>query len=451
MVKKNYNRIRFDFNKKIELDFSGGEISSDTGLLLYREFEEKIGLMDIIKEKLHIKRPYRIHSNIECLRQEIFSYMAGYEDTNDADHIRRDPVMQKVVGKEALSSQPTMHRFENSLSEKNIPEFQEANLSLLDRAYQIEPQDAMILDLDSTNDEVYGNQKGAVYNGYYKMKMYHPLFAFEGERGDCLKGILRKGNVYTSAGTVEFVRPLIKRYKRRVTKLKVRGDSGFADPNVYKLCEEEEVEYFIRLKSNPNLQKLYNEHRSGFIRDEEDPNVSYGEFIYKASSWAHHRRVLVKGERKEGELFPALTFVVTNSKLSPKEGITFYLQRGTCENYIKEGKLGFRWDRLSCQDFYVNGCRLQMMIIAYNLNNLLRRLCFPKEFKSFHIETLRRKLIKLGSKAVKHSRRLLFRCATSFPYKEVFVQILEAIKNLFKGCDIRKPSPLLVVRWEGST
>lgn len=165
-------------------------------------------------------------------------------------------------------------------------------------------------------------------------------------------------------------------------------------------------------------------------RNNSEHQVIYSEFTYQAQTWNKSRRVLLKVEKKEGELFPACTYIVTNSLLLPEEGIEFYYKRATSENFIKEGKLGFKWGRLSLRNIANNACRFQVGILAYNLNNLARRLTFPDVAKSFQIDTIRAKIIKIGSKIIKTGRNIIFKCCSSFPYKDIFFKILIRIQRL---------------------
>lgn len=291
----------------------------------------------------------------------------------------------------------------------------------------------MIIDLDSTDDPVYSNQIGAAYNACYQDKIFHPLFCFEGKSGDCLKAELRADTDYDSQKVVDFLKPILEKYQEKVVNLKFRGNGDFAVPEVYQLCEEEETkaEYFIRLQINDVLRRLYEENRDNMEEEKENQNIRYGEFLYQAGSWKKTRRVLIKEEKKPDKLFSKVYFVVTNSEVvSPQEGIEFYCDRGAAENYLKEGKLGFHWDRLSCEQFHVNACRLQIMVLASNLNNLMRRLCLPENFRKYSIETLRGKLIKVRSKVNKQARKFIFHCPKSFPFKEIFLWILKAIQRL---------------------
>lgn len=396
--------------------------------------QEKMGLMDLLKANITFKRPYRTHSNIDCIHQQIYSLLGDHKDNKDAEYTREDPAMKKVVGKEDLGSQPTLCRFENSFEEENILQLQKVNSLFLDRAYKIEPMEEMIINLDSSDDTVCGNQAGAACNAYYKDKVFHPyILCFERKTGDCLKAILRAGTNYDSQKVADFLKPILKKYKEKGIDLKFRGDSEFAIPEVYRLCEDEETkaEYFIRLRINDVLRRLYEENQDNIKEDKEDQNIRYGEFYYQAGSWEKARRVLVKEEKNPDEFFPEVYFVITDCQtISLKEGIESYCDRGTAENYLKEGKLGFHWDRLSCEQFHVNAYRLQIMVLAYNLNNLMRRLCLPENFRKYRIETLRSRLIKVGSKVSKHARKFTFHCPRSFPFKEIFLWILKAIQRL---------------------
>lgn len=251
-MNNNITQISFNFKKKIKINFKGGEISSDTGLLLYKEFAERIGLWELLSKKIKFKdqKVHRVHENIDCILQQIYSRWAGYEDNIDANELRDSPVLKEVLEKKRLASQPTLSRYEKIFTQENIKEFEDVNLELINRAYKIKKPDEVIFDLDSTDFIGHGEQEGVEYNGYYKEKIYHPLLCFDGVTQDLLRGELRFGNVYTKDEVVEFIRPLFSRYKSYTIKMRLRGDSGFAVPEIYEECEQEEVEYYIRLKSN---------------------------------------------------------------------------------------------------------------------------------------------------------------------------------------------------------
>lgn len=284
---------------------------------------------------------------------------------------------------------------------------------------------ALILDLDSTHSDTHGNQESAAYNAHYGTVGFHPLVAFDGVTGDFLKAQLRPGNVYTSNGIVEFIQPIIEHYNEEFpeTSMFVRGDSGFAVPALYELCEKESVYYIIRLKSNAQLQNIAEElHPSTMPSDVIKSECYFEETIYQAKSWSKPRKVIVKSIRPEGEMFFIHSFFVTNLEVafSPKDIVLAYQKRGTMENYIKEAKNGFRLDQMNSHSFLVNELKMILSLLAYNLTNWLRTLSFPPEHKNMQIDTIRTRIIKVASKLVESSRSLYFKLSLSFVYQEFF-------------------------------
>lgn len=248
------------FNRQLKLSNDGGELSSDTGQFLFREFDEKIGFSRTIAKHLHLKdeRSFCIHQNEQLLRQKIYQLIAGYHEDDAADTLTHDPVFTQVLGIPALASQPSLSRFFKRFDTQALDQLQVANQELLDRVHRIRKTDTLLIDLDSSHADTYGKQEQASYNAHYGTVGFHPLVAFDGLTGDFLKTQLRPGNVYTSNGVVDFLRPLIEHYNETFpeTSALVRGDSGFAVPKLYELCEQESVFYIIRLKSNKRLQAL---------------------------------------------------------------------------------------------------------------------------------------------------------------------------------------------------
>lgn len=427
-----------NFNKKIKINFNGGDLTSDSGLLLYKEFDKKIGFSETIKKifKVNDTAKSRFHSNEDILIQKIYQSIAGYFNDDDGDELRVDPAFTEILGKKALASQPTMSRFNNRLSLETIKQLEKINEILMDYIYSIKLPEQIILDLDSTNFQTYGKQYGSAYNFHYSSTGYHPLLMFDGLTGDLLKAELRSGNVYTSRQVVRFIGPVLKKYLKKYPQIArfIRADSGFAQPYLYQIIEQLKSFYAIRLKANANLYK-----NASSIADRLDNickkniydyAVVYGEFTYKASKWDKSRRVVVKIEKPEGQLCYNYTFVVTNMTSTPKKVIMFYCNRGTMENFIKEGKNGFAFNKMSSSSFVANANRLQQMVLAYNFNNWFRRLCLSDSMKSSRIETIRMKLIKIAGKVVNTSRYIKFKLCSSCPYKDEFWFILEQINAL---------------------
>jgi hypothetical protein len=429
-----------NFNSKIKINFEGGDLTSDAGLLLYKEFDEKIGFSKTIKENLYVEdisADARFHKNEDIAIQRIYQKIGGYTTDDHADELRSDPTFTNVLSKPILASQPTISRYNSRVSVGTLKSWEIINQLLQDNVYAIRPIEHILFDIDSTNFQTYGDQYGSDYNSHYASNGYHPLLMFDGLTGDLIKAELRSGNVYTSRQVVRFIGPVLKRYIDKypsVTRI-MRGDSGFAVPELYELAEQLDTLYAIRLKVNTTLYKLASEFAEKMDKlrkfDAVSAHVIYGEFKYKASSWKKERRVIVKIEKPEGQLLYNYTFIVTNMTSFPEDVVKFYCNRGTMENFIKEGKLGLSFDKMSSTDFIANANKLQEMVLAYNFNNWFRNLCLDKTFmKSMTIETIRTKLIKVAAKIVKGGRYLTFKLCSSFPYKQVFWAILDNIRAL---------------------
>lgn len=426
-----------NFNRKIKINFEGGNLTSDAGLILFKEFDEKLGFSKTIKENLYVEdssADARIHKNEDITIQRIYQRIAGYATDDNADELRYDPTFTNILGKKALASQPSISRFNNRVNIDTVKSYELINEILLDKVYSISMPEHIVFDIDSTNFQTYGDQYGSDYNSHYSSTGYHPLLMFDGLTGDLIKAELRSGNVYTSRQVVRFVGPILKRYSNKypsITRV-VRGDSGFATPELYEILEQLDTLYSIRLKVNPTLYKLVSDFTEIMNtlckRDVVSSHVLYGEFKYKASSWKKERRVVVKIEKPEGQLTYNYTFIVTNMSLFPEDVIKFYCNRGTMENFIKEGKLGLSFDKMSSSDFVANANKLQEMVLAYNFNNWFRNVCLAETpMKAMTIETIRTKLIKIAAKVVKGSRYLKFKLCSSCPYKKVFWEIISKI------------------------
>lgn len=430
-------QLSLDFNRQIKLSNDGGSLSSDTGEFLFREFDEKIGFSTTLAQHLHLndERKHYFHSNENLLRQKIYQIIAGYAEDDSADQLMYDPVFTKVIGTGSLASQPSLSRFYTRFDTASIEHLNQANQELLDKIHEFRESKALIIDLDSTHADTYGEQESAAYNTHYRTVGFHPLVAFDGITRDFLKAKLRPGNVYTSNGVVDFVKPLIKHYNDKFPETTpfLRGDSGFAVPDLYSLCESESVYYVIRLKSNAILQRMADElHPSIVSFDVTESEYHYEEIEYQAKSWSIPRKVIIQSVRPSGELFFTHSFFITNLKeaFSPQNIVRAYQKRGTMENYIKEAKNGFYLDKMSSHAFQVNEVKMMLSLLAYNLTNWLRTLCFPDGQKSMQIETIRTRIIKVASKLVKYGRSLYFKLSSSFVYQDFFWIVLQRIKRL---------------------
>lgn len=429
-------QLTLDFNRQIKLSNDGGSLSSDTGEFIFREFDEKIGFSKTIAEHLKVQdsRKYHVHSNENLLRQKIYQLIAGYAQDDAADELTNDPVFTKVIDTDALASQPSLSRFYNRFDDDSIEQLNQANQELLDKVHSFRESKTIIFDLDSTHSDTYGNQELTAYNTHYGTVGFHPLVAFDGITGDFLKAKLRPGNVYTSNGVVDFIKPLIEHYNEQFPETTpfLRGDSGFAVPALYDLCEAESVYYVIRLKSNAILQRMADElHPSTEISDITKTESYYEEIEYQAKSWSKSRKVIVQSVRPAGELFFTHSFFVTNlvDAFHPEAIVRSYQKRGTMENYIKEAKNGFYLDKMSSHSFQMNEVKMTLSLLAYNLTNWLRTLCFPDGKQSMQIETIRTRVIKVASKLVKSGRSFFFKLSSSFVFQKFFWEVMQRVQK----------------------
>jgi hypothetical protein len=438
MGERKKEALRVNFHRKLKLEFHGTKVTSDAGLLAYRELDEVLGLTTMIESEITDNRTGKNtqHGCLAMLRQSIYSRLAGYDDTNDAQRLSVDPAMRQIVGGRAqertAASTSLMGRYETeTLTQlKNLELLTNLPGVWVDRVHQRKTPKTIILDMDSSVSPTYGNQEGTAYNGYFQCTCYHPLFCFN-QFGDLERALLRNGNVHSADDWQAVLKPIIDRYRGYDILKFFRSDAAFADPNLYSCLEAEGYFYAIRLKDNAILHnKIEHLLTRPVGRPPNKPIVLYESFQYQAASWDKSRRVVAKIEWHAGELFPRVGFIVTNLRWKSSNVVRFYNKRGTAEQWIKEGKYALNWTRLSCHDFTDNQVRLQLFALAYNLGNFLRRLALPKKIKDWSLRTLQVKLIKIGAKVIKHSRYVIFQMAEVMVSKAMFREILERISQL---------------------
>ncbi len=426
-------------NKYLKINFNGGDLSSDAGLLLIKEFICKIGLDTLIEQHFQTNdKTIRIHKDKENLLQKIYQQLAGYFADNDSDELTSDPVFTSLLDKDSLASQPTMSRFFNRMDDVTLMQMDWILYLLRKRIYSIQKPKMVLFDIDSTLFDTFGSQEGEGFNYHYSNHGYHPLLCYDGLTGDLLKALLRPGEVYTSTDCCEFMKPLLMEYLDEYpdVTLYLRGDSGFACPELFELLETHGTSYAIRLKANDTLDRLAesleNELNEITVRNKVDYAVVYGEFRYAAATWGQSRRIVVKVEKPAGQITFMYTFIVTNMELKPEDIIRFYCNRGKMENFIKESKSGFDMDTMSSHSMTVNSNRMQVSVLVYNIFNWFRRLVLPRSMRKFRIDTVRLKLLKIAAKMVRSARYVTFKLCSSSPYKQVFIETLNNIRLLPK-------------------
>jgi hypothetical protein len=438
--------LRVAFDRRLKLEFHGVRITSDAGLLAYRELDDALGLTATAASALaEGRRGKNIrHRLLGLLRQAVYGRLAGYEDVNDAERLARDPAIRAIVGREGLdrlaASTSEMGRFETEwlANEANLAALTDLSGAWIDRVHRRRPPDGIILDMDSSESPTFGQQEGSTWNGHFRCTCYHPLFVFN-QFGDLERCLLRPGNVHSAEDWRVVLEPVIARYRGRGFTLYFRGDAAFAKPELYELLEAEGIAYAIRLPANTVLQERIGHLLTRPVgRPPKKPQVFHASFTYQAQSWSRPRRVVAKVEWHQGELYPRVGFVVTNLQRPAERVSRFYNGRGTAEQYIKEGKLALRWTRLSCRAFRHNAVRLQLFALAYNLANFLRSLVLPNEVAQWSLTTLREKLVKIGARIVRHGRYVIFQLAEVAVPRALFATILRRIDRLRP-----QPPPLL--------
>jgi len=431
--------VRLGFDQRVRLEFHGSKISSDGGLLLFRELDEVLGLHDIAGCVLKDTRTGRncVHSLVGLLRQLVFGRLAGYEDVNDADRLALDPVMRQVVGGRAVDDQAAsasqMGRFETEVLALGDNRAALADLSgrWIDAVHDRKGLKYITLDMDSSVSPTHGAQEGTAWNGHFGCMCYHPLFIFN-QFGHLERSALRNGNVHSADNWKALLAPVIARYARRDLMRFFRADAAFAIPELYQFLEAAGYFYAIRLKKNPVLESRIAHRLTRPVGRPSKTKVKrfYETFEYQAQSWHKPRRVVAKIEWHPDDLFPRLGFIVTNMPMEADRITRFYNLRGTAEQHIKEGKQAITWTRLSCKRFCDNEVRLQLHALAYNLGVFLQGLELPEEMADWSLTSLQTRLIKIGARVVRHARAITFQLAEVSVSGNLFNRILAAIQRL---------------------
>lgn len=430
--------IQLKCNKQFIVNFDGGELSSDGGLLMLKEFLYILGFEKLLRNnfKTNDHASFRIHKDDENLLQMIYQIFGTYYQDNCADELRQDPVLSAVLGKDALASQPTLSRFFNRMDDDTLRQFDDIMRRLRNKIYSIRMPTFILFDIDTTLLATYGHQEGKGFNYHYQAHGYHPILCYDGLTGDLLRVKLRAGTDYCSKDSAAFMEPLIAEYRESYPDIQLyaRGDSGFATPELYDLFEDNDVKYAIRLKINPTLLKLAWDKEEDLMKATRynmiDYAVTYGEFYYQASSWREPRRVVFKIEKPYNQMTYMYTFIVTNmEELAHFQVIDYYCNRGRMENFIGEGKQGFDFASVSSKSMTVNANRLQVRTLAYNIFNWFRRLALPKSMNKNLIDTVRLKLLKIAAKVVHSGRYVQFKLCSNCPYKEA---VSETFRNIWE-------------------
>lgn len=430
MATECYTQLGFGFQPKLVVDFTGGTLTTDAGLLLVREFDEQLGLSGDVVDRITDTRDarYVTHDLDALVRQRLYQVAAGYEDANDADRLRHDATFQVIAadGRSTLGSQPTLSRLENAIGWPEIHRLARVGIDWF-CAYAYGPNEHpadLVLDLDSTDDPTHGNQQLALFHGFYNQHMYHPLVWFEGQTGLLLRTRLRPGLDRSAARVVEDLPHLLVPLRRRFphTPILVRGDAGMATPAVEAKLEAEGIQYVLGIGTNRVFQgrvaRFVAKAQARYTRTNCAVSIRTS-FRHRARSWPHQRRILVKIDVTAQGL--NVRFMVTNRRGRAADLTAWYDDRGTAENWIKELKLDIHADRLSCHRFRANAFRLQLHSIALLLLAYFRRAVLAgTRLASATIGTIRLQLLKVAGRVVRSVRRLWFHLASHWPGQSLF-------------------------------
>jgi hypothetical protein len=409
----------------LEVSFDGGRLTSDGGLPWLEQAETALGVCAAFAAVIPDWRrgPVR-HTLPTLVRQRVFQIACGYEDQDDADTLRRDPLLKLVCGRlpetePDLASQPTLSRLENAVDRQSCYRLALAlgELYLRERERDGIPTH-IVLDLDGTDDPTHGHQEGSAYHGYYRQHMLHPLLLFDGETGQLITAVLRPGNTHGSVGVVAVLKRVVRALRERwphVT-LEIRMDSGGAVPAIYDFCEREDLAYTIGLITNPRLTALaapvaMEAQRQRAAAGAEKVRL-LAETTYQAASWDQPRRVVIKAEALPKG--PNTRFVVTTRTDPPEALYDWYVDRGAGENWIKDLKGACFADRLSDHRFWANQFRLLLHAAAYWLLDTLRRWLLTGA-GPLQLDTLRLRLLKIGGRVWQRSDHVRLRLASSHP------------------------------------
>jgi Transposase DDE domain group 1 len=389
--------------------FDGGRLTSDGGLPWLAEADAALDLCATLAQCIpDWRRGPVVHTLDTLLRQRIFQIACGYEDQDDADRLRTDPLLKLVCGRlpdsgVPLASQPTLSRLENHIDRHTAQRLAGALVELyLHRRGRQGPPARILLDVDGTDDPAHGHQEGVRYHGYYDQHMYHPLLVFDGDTGHLITAVLRPGNVHGSRFAVLVLRRLVRRLRQAWpdAAIELRADSGFAIPRLYAWCEANAVTYTIGLVPNPALERLAAPLLAAAEAQSATQEGAKVRLVdaapYQAASWPQPRRVVYKAEvLAKG---PNTRFVVTTHAAEPLAVYDAYVDRGQAENYIKDYKNALAADRLSDHRFFANQFRLLLHAAAYWLLDTLRRWLAHTEAARDQFDTLRLRLLKIGGR-----------------------------------------------------
>jgi len=420
--------------RKIEASFTGGDVSSDGGVMLLRQADKRLGFVQALDGAMKDTRDpnFITHEQKDLLKQRIYGLALGYEDLNDHDTLRKDLAWQTAIERdEELASSPTLCRLEARSDRTTAVEMTKIFVEQFIASFQQTPGE-LILDFDATDDRVHGRQENRFFHGYYGGFCFLPLYVFC--RDQLLVSYLRPSNIDAAQHSWAILSLLTKRFRQEWPQVKIifRGDSGFCRWKMLRWCEKNSVDYVVGIARNARLQPLLEPQLLQAKTEFESTGGKSRRFTwlsYKADSWDKGRCVIGKAEYTSQGSNPR--FVITSLRGDAQKIYdTLYCKRGEMENRIKEQQLGLFADRTSCHEWWPNQFRLLLSSAAYLLVEAIRRLgLHGTELAHAQVETIRLKLFKIGTVILRNTRRIQILMSSAFPYQGIFSHLFCALNS----------------------
>lgn len=454
-------RLEFHPKKRLDVENSAGRLSSDAGLLVVREFDERIGWTEQFAAALDETRRGPDHSLLSMVRQRLYGILAGYEDQNDHDTLRYDPVFQLICDRipadgAETASQPTLSRFENAIDVQSLFRLRELFVDQFLDSFDAPPA-RLVFDLDGFDDPAHGRQQLTLFNGYYKQNQYFPLIITNAETGQVVLVSLRHGTAHAALGADEDLEFVITKIRQRWpdVDIEVRADSGFGVPAMYETCERLNVWYTFGIGMNPRLKReseaLLEEAAAAYEQTQEKQRL-FTVLSYQAKGWSRARHVVVKAEcHAAGTNRRAVVTNRSGAPVVPQGVYDDYVQRGESENRNKELKGDLCGDRLSDHRFLANLFRLSLHAAALNLIIRMRRElpdaaledrraapvpdaerpgpATAAELRRAQPATWRLRLIKVAAEIVVSCRRVLIRLSSAWPSLPTWRVVLQTVRR----------------------
>jgi len=421
--------------KAVKFDFSGEKISSDGGVLILNNIERRHKILrDIVSVIPDYRSPLLIkHDLLKMLKQRTYLLALGYEDCDDSDTLRKDPIISMVLGSD-LASQPTLSRLENNISKHTI--FALYNKFIERYVKSIKSgQSEVIIDVDCTDDPTHGAQQLSLFNGHHGQFMYNELMFFDGVTGELILPVLRPGNVHTSRWMPKILNRIVKAIRAAHPHIQIiiRADAGFSNPDFFNMAQSSLLEFCMGLRGNQVLNKLINSDYNWVKEQYADHGIEYqhfvGPFAYQAESWEKPQQVYAKVESTG--LGMNVRFYVSSMGNYDAQGLytKFYVRRGeTCENRIKDIKNYCYSDRLSCTSFWANSFRLMLACLAYELLRLVKVAISNttnENCHSWNLQSIRLNLLKVAGYVKTKVKYVLVKLSSAFTFQELFGKVIQ--------------------------